>query len=627
MKRAANDGGRGWDDEAHDLARFRFWSDRARSQTPLDDEVLRQLSENRPPDVGLTSEHADIVDLSAAEQWIKLHSRFTAGAEANFSPWNRCLSVLFELGAKTCVVEKYYVCLDYKSEVVSFYSQLDQAQSLTATRLHFFGLPLRADDGVEPRLHDLSQEQRDSYLGYVVVRSGNMPLVGRTVIAVPEYIDLAAAITETVHFFGQALRVRGVPFMQQDERFAVCSQVAVWAIHYAAYRTGLVSRKVVAEIVSLSGAIEPMKPRVSDGLRIDEVAHLMRAAGLSAKTYETFDLNSVDLPRMHRTCVPGADGIIAGIIPLLGTDFLAELTDPDDDVAQFGVDFLQAATERAIAVGDQESMDAARLAGELLDIILQHMIEPSLRSGRAVYAGTQDHAMVVVGTNSDGGDRIFFVNDDQFGPYLALPSLIGGSRTVLQMQGYDSKAYPAIINALDFPTDRTRTLVERTVPFPDRDSARAVSAIVFARPTRLVLEPTDAEFDCRKLLSEAWAAPDVRQPTPTWAPRVSVMMGIDYKAERRQDLIELGDISGAALYANLHLSEWVVIVEDGRSDERSEWELVYDGSSGSSSPVVQASRFGVWFAATHPQSDLSECGRLTVQALRPVRVPDRIGKA
>lgn len=203
--------------------------------------------------------------------WSALASEFIGSRRDNIGPWLRCLGLLRGLGAKTVVIEHHYVCLDHKSEYTHFYAHADQPRSTTAVRLHFFGKPVSAT-----QVTQLSGDQKDSYLGYIVCRRGGLPIVSRAMIKWPrEYIDECAAIEENANFLGQKLTIEGVPFMQQDERFAVCIHVAAWTLAYSAYRRGLTARRLISDIVRTSRS-DGMAIATPEGLTFDKLEQFLR---------------------------------------------------------------------------------------------------------------------------------------------------------------------------------------------------------------------------------------------------------------------------------------------------------------------------------------------------------------
>ena len=156
----------------------------------------------------------------------------------HMGPFNRCLAVARANGATSVVVETRYLDLDYRSEFSSYYSHGFRTPPHSSRRLHFFRAPLR-----DEQLWDLPAD-----LGYVVMRPVPLGPVGRTMLCPPPGMQDAVrtAVTETVTFFGQALLITAVPFMQQDAQLDRCAHAAAWCCHYSAYRRGEVSRRSMA---------------------------------------------------------------------------------------------------------------------------------------------------------------------------------------------------------------------------------------------------------------------------------------------------------------------------------------------------------------------------------------------
>jgi len=306
------------------------------------------------------------------------------------------------------------------------------------------------------------------------------------------------------------------------------------------------------------------------------------------------------------------------------------------------------------------------LAIRLLDKVLFQLMKPYLLSRQPVYAGTIDHALVLCGIRQREGTETFFVHDDQYGPYLALGSLTAASKTDLRIQAHDGLSFPAIsskpvpehirtfekenqqVTFASFPGDRSADFAERVKPFTRRDLDRQVQVLITAGAPRLVLPADEAELDCMNLLFSAAAEAsrnavggqehsdssdeeiesDDEIPI-AWVPRTSIMMGIDYKQQRRDHLIK-SDEEAARFFAGMHLSEWVVVVEDGSEGEAvgtSTWEVVYDGTSGEAQPRVLMARFGDVLIGIQPFAQKPAVGASLATRLPWLRVPSKIGKA
>lgn len=640
---------------ASERLRARIWLRHARRKLPIrplsDAEAVVRDNESPPLRERPISRGAQVIDLRSDDGWAELYSSFALGALLFTAPWNRCLSLLHGLGALTCVVEEHYVCLDYKSEMLSFYAQLDAAREVATSRLHFFATPLTDEE-----VFDLG-EKANTYLGYIVCRHGNLPLVGRCNIAVPSYIDVAAATVETVHFFGQRVSVTGVPFMQQDSQFAVCSQVTAWSAHYTAFRRGLVQRRLVAELVAMSGsgALEPMRPHVSEGLSGAAVATLFHRTGLNTSTYYTPRGGPVEYPPIAMESIAPA----AAIVNRIRARIEAEVQEPDepgnrsgpritgfgdfraptDDLAEFATDISRYAQLRH--VDDPLRKDATAL----LDMVLAYLLRPYIRSRFPIFCGTRNHAYLLCGISDETRHKTtYYIHDDTYGPYVALDSLIDASRTALANQAYDGLPYPEIFkwpaayrtrpdedsDSPGFPEDRT-SAVSSGSPFSAEDVERQAEVFIVATPPRLILTPAEAENDAfqafaAELTGQRKTAEVDDEP---WRVRSTVLMGIDYKRIRGDNLRSDNDGRGAAWFASIHLAEWVIVIEGMTEDlSSSEWEVVYDGSSGATGVTVQLARFGRSIIFDPPQlSGFCEVGELISDTLPALVAPLRIGKA
>jgi hypothetical protein len=595
-----------------------------------------------PYDPGIT-----ILKLDGPNAWLEFADRMDVGHVGPRGPWKRILGLLRGMEATTCVIESNYVCLDYRSEVATFYSQLNEPAGYHSPRLHFF-----ANDTIDVEsLFGLDKTQRDAYLGYVVCRQGDLPLVGRTVLRVPNYVDTAAAILETVYLCGQRLKVFGVPFMQQDERFAVCAQVAAWTAHYSAYRRGLVERRLIADFVGNSGSIEPMRPTATKGLVTKEVSDLFRKAGLRTELWTTPHRHFVDdYPHLsliqldsfakerikHCRAVFGEPVLEASISEILervgeafangSEDSASELLkaliqaarpipagealpirSPDESVTEFGADYHQFV---------QGSPDGVQSSSSLQDSLLEHLVRPYIESKWPIYCETEDHALLLCGLSREKDQIVFFFHDDQYGPYLASRYAFMASRGDFQYQAQIIDKDGVLLKESAVPErDLAPDIIGGSVERPD--NMRGLHALLVPTPTRLLLAPSAAEEQALRLALKS-NLPNVDHR------RVVTMMGTDYKDGRLQSC-GVGVSPGRVFFASLQLSEWVVVVE-GLQAKEVVWEFVFDGSSGSEFPVLQLARCGKYFAYTPAGNALAQTGEIDRDRFDRIPVPSRIGK-
>jgi hypothetical protein len=580
------------------------------------------------------SSHAKITKLKTDDDWDSFHRSYTSGRHGNLKPWLRCLSLLRSMNACTAVRESYYVCLDYRSEYAAFYSHIDAPRTSHTTRLHFFSQEVSPED-----VTDLNGEQIASYLGYMVCREGDLPLVGRTLIRTPPYIEESTAISEPVNFFGQKLLVRGVPFMQQDQRFAVCCHVAAWVLHYTAFRRGVQERRHIADLVDIAGPIHPLRPRAIDGLTESQVAQMLNELGFRTHIYHTptAEISFHSLPE-----------VLLGELPknLLATLAEAKVRGPDSfdiieadvlDRLEDGVgNYLQQiAKDSDLSAGDTSDtavLNASNPYMRAFHELIDYLIRPYIRSGWPIYAGTRTHAFVICGRTGKSGKPIHFLHDDQNGPYLAAESLPNLSRDSLRYQAAGERGSTADIVPRE---DLVASQLEHG-PAENGDVRRAVEALVIAVPSRVLLSPTAANRKSRRTIAIAQkqqtllshlSESDKIAFSARPESRVSIVMGIDYKIYRRHQAQGYSDATGIVIFSSLQLAEWVIVVEFIDEQGLCFAEFVYDASSSDDDPRTIFSRIFSATVAVYPGDDPGlEDGILASRRYSPLMIPDRIGK-
>jgi hypothetical protein len=598
-----------------------------RDNLPLNSEVVR--ADTRRPRQKPTPKiapHIRVFDLGDESGWRLLHNTFVFGSGTNVFPWSRCLSILRGHEAKTAVAEEYYVDLDYRSEFASFYAHLDAQRRSSTVRVHFFSEPVTGG-----RVPVLTKKQARSYLGYIVCREGDLPLVSRAMIRKPSYIDESTAVTEPVHFFGQVLHIEAVPFMQQDERFAVCAQVAVWVACYTAFRRGTVERRLIADLVNLSSQVQSLRPRIPEGLPVAQVAKLFNEVGFRTFNYPTPVAALTDFPPLSAAQL-GAVGDRA--MDLAGEVGDAPVRPADVDVGSFVVDlytYLNGRTPKED--DDEEHYDALkRRTNALLDELLDYLAAPYIRSGWPIYAGTSDHALVICGRRVDDSGTSYFVHDDQTGPYLAAASLVELSREGLECQAGIEE--PETEDAGDLPAPRIDDGLDcltrmRAGEFDDID--RAIYSIVIPCPPRVLLPASEAHSHALELVGQFAGEVDLQNSgsalLDAHGTRVSLLMGIDYKQRRREYARKHKDPAGGRVFASVQLAEWVLLVEGTTDGGMVLWEVVYDASSGGGQPRMQLVRMLERVIAVYPKfGDFAESSTIATTSFPPCPIPSRVAK-
>ena len=574
--------------------------------------------------------------------WSSLHESITFGVRHNTNPWIRCITVLRSESAATCVIEQHYVCLDLRGETAAFNSQLDAPVESAAIRLHFFG-----ESVVDTDLTGLTGEQQASYLGYIVCRRPGSPPVGRTLIKTPSYVDVSAQVVEHVNFFGQSLQVRGVPFMQQDERYAVCAHTAAWTILYSSHRKNIIERKLISDVVSASSPTRSMHPAAPAALTIDAVQTTIQQLGLHFSISNIFDddrlaFNSLtardyDLSKETLAELSHFGETLAGMIGYNEADQM--LPDFDADHIMFISELWKRLTLAreydSSIVENEKDRHLASLAMQLVDFTVFSEAEHHIKSGFPIYCHTADHAMTLCGYSGRGLSRMYYFHDDQYGPYLASDSIVAASKDQFRIQSHSSRNSDSLAS-LNIPN------VDYATPQNFRSSTgppnRGVISMGLAGPPRLLLSPSAALRNAKDLIANAqseWAsllqvADRVDDNTQTTSIsdnlRTSLVMGIDYKKDRLKSLMPTSKMS--VYIASLHLAEWVVLVEMLTDDySESLGDFVYDGTSSTQHPLLQ-SAIHAGHAISRNPVEWPDVVELQTESTRfpALEVPQRVGK-
>lgn len=216
-----------------------------------------------------------------------------------------------ELKAKTAVIEPY-ISTDWNSEYSAIYSRTFHDIQMRAQRVHFFGKAIDEND-----LYDIPKELKDAYLGYTVVRPLQAFRVGDTVLKSPcsmateDGIELVHCQEEySVSLLGNRLKVRGMPFIQQDTTAAVCAEADLWMVARYLNKRGEIGRYRPAEITRLANATITTGPaRV--GLFEHQMMDALRQMGLNPVTIYPTDAS--ESKEFVYTCVESELPIITGI--------------------------------------------------------------------------------------------------------------------------------------------------------------------------------------------------------------------------------------------------------------------------------------------------------------------------
>lgn len=153
---------------------------------------------------------------------------------------------------KTVLVEKPYICEDFRSLHRHFYGRKFRERSSKCCRLHFFNEHLSKNEV-------LLQASKEHFIGFTVVEPLMVRCIGRSIIN-PERIGHDP---RRVHLLSTRFRNRvggtiyeclGFPYRTQSNEATVCAHVTMWAVcRYLSEKFRLYRKHLPYELIEMAG--------------------------------------------------------------------------------------------------------------------------------------------------------------------------------------------------------------------------------------------------------------------------------------------------------------------------------------------------------------------------------------
>lgn len=221
--------------------------------------------------------------------WEALIGSFNAGQP------NELLMVLIErlraAGTMSVLRESFYIDRDFSAAYATFYSTLFRPFRKYCERIHFFTGDLSALLAAPETtvLQQLLEEQRDGYLGSIVLRPlthapVSVCLLSTRKLTTPLAQEVTVQSEFTTHVLGVELRVESMPLAQQDRRTGACAQAAMWMAgrhFHNRHSAPWFSMPDITEIAlnPIDSAITRSLPAGSEWLTQDNMVRALRAMG------------------------------------------------------------------------------------------------------------------------------------------------------------------------------------------------------------------------------------------------------------------------------------------------------------------------------------------------------------
>jgi len=162
---------------------------------------------------------------------------------SNKIPPSRILDIL-EIGqaisnpyCKGALIESEYVDRDYTDGYTYYYSKAFMDYKKRSKRVHFFKNNLNSfkEDVLasfcsKDKIQIMNKWLKENYLGYSIICPNYPTTIGRTVIDPPRKPEWSQHSKSdfTVNLLGFNIKVKGVPFIEQDYRVSACATAAIW---------------------------------------------------------------------------------------------------------------------------------------------------------------------------------------------------------------------------------------------------------------------------------------------------------------------------------------------------------------------------------------------------------------
>lgn len=191
------------------------------------------ITQPQPPETELSAPERlglfHILQIRETEDWKRLDEILVGFPEV--TEIEPRLAWLLGNGDLTIGIELQYIDKDFRDTFSAYFSKRFHTPSTRCARLHFFRGHLSLKQVMAAKL-----PKQAEYLGYSVLRPIHTGGLGRTLIAshllsVPNrHHAHHKSCEENVSLLGRKFRVRGFPYIAQDQEVFVCAQAALWML-------------------------------------------------------------------------------------------------------------------------------------------------------------------------------------------------------------------------------------------------------------------------------------------------------------------------------------------------------------------------------------------------------------
>jgi hypothetical protein len=184
---------------------------------------------------------------------------------------------------RTIIVERDYVCKDYRDTYTNYYAKKFASYPDKCVRLLFFKASVQPD-----RWWDVPS-YADTFVGYSVVRPTRITPVGRTILdptACRGARGFLCRTDFTANLMGARLTVSGFPHISQDTDVTVCAHAACWAcFRYFSERYPTYSEIYPYQVTQLTMDLSNGRLLPSRGVFMEQVVEMFSRFGFHPRVY------------------------------------------------------------------------------------------------------------------------------------------------------------------------------------------------------------------------------------------------------------------------------------------------------------------------------------------------------
>jgi len=202
------------------------------------------------------------------------------------------------LRVETIVVEKNYTCLTFLEDYVNYYAKCYTKYGKNCRRIHLFSTCFHEATFQNMLYWGNNNENKDnpyinywnSYLGCIVIKPLPRGIIGVTYLKTydgdkPRNRYYTAINPQTINLYGTSLKLKTMPFIEQDSNVGSCASTALWMAFQKTSELFHTPKPSPSEITLLAGTDSDNTGKIfpSRGLAVAQICKAINNNGLHSE--------------------------------------------------------------------------------------------------------------------------------------------------------------------------------------------------------------------------------------------------------------------------------------------------------------------------------------------------------